>query len=142
MLDSIVTSIKPGIYVGNVTCEYTAINTVQGIVDNYTYDFNETFSFDNDGNLIPQSSNPNVVVLSGITFTVTDRVNTVLGNGATQTIQLEGELDGITVHGTVTLTFLPVGDSTLEYRADLFWTYRISSVGWTESESCTGLLSS
>ena len=136
------TGISAGIYSGKVTCQYMSQNTVQGVVDNYPYDFNETVVFTNAG--LPEAGvlydpENDQLELFGTTFDVTNRTFSLTPTGYVENAALVGNIDGDRVNGIWTWTFRSAGIDAIRYQLDIVWTYRDSGVAWTISEDCSGL---
>jgi hypothetical protein len=137
------TNIEPGIYAGEVTCDYDSRNTVNGVVEAYTYDFNEVFVISDHGLPNPGVAfNPDndTVEVFGDIFDVTNRTFDATDSGCVENASLVGTVEGSRVNGLVTWTFIDAGKDAVLYRFDVTWTYRSSGVPWTITEECSGTL--
>ena len=120
-----------------------SLNSVQGPAESYSYDFNETFVFNESG--IPNPGvnyNPDNDQLEffGTVFDVTNRTFDVTDSGCVENASLVGMVDGDRVNGLITWTFTDAGEDSVRYQLDITWTYRSSGVAWTINEECSGIL--
>ena len=137
------TQIEAGIYTGEVTCDYQSRNSVQGLVQSYSYDFTETFVFDESGLPRPGVAfNPDNDQLEafGTVFEVTNRTFDATSLGCVENASLVGIMDGNRRNGLVTWTFTDAGDDAVLYELSVSWTYRSAGVSWFELEECLGML--
>ena len=137
------TRIEAGIYTGTVECEFTRQVATQGIVENYVYDFNETFVFDDTG--LPQSGaayNPDddKIALFGTVFDVLNRTYNVSDFGLVTEAVLTGTVEGDRVDGLITWTFLYDSPTAIRYLLDIAWTSSTAGIAWSVSEDCSGVL--
>ena len=137
------TRIEAGIYTGTVECEFTRIVATQGVVENYVYDFNETFVFDDIG--LPQPGaayNPDddKVEFFGSVFDVINRTYNASDFGFVEELALVGTVEGDRVNGSITFTFLYESTDALRYQLDIAWTGTTGGFAWSVVEDCSGNL--
>lgn len=137
------TQIDAGIYTGRVTCDYRSRNTAQGLVESYSYDFNQTYVFTESG--LPATGvnvNPDNDQLEffGTVFDVTNRTFAATDSGYVENASMVGTVDGDRVNGLWTWTFTDAGSDSILYQLNIVWTYRSAGIPWTIDENCSGTL--
>ncbi len=142
-LSDLQTSIVAGIYSGDVTCHYISRNGAFGIVEEYDYEFNESFTFGERG--LPNAGagyNPDndVLHLFGEEFEVINRTHNASDNRYEEEAILNGNIEGNEVDGLISWLFTMESANSIEYRLGINWTYRADGVAWTINEQCIGIL--
>ena len=137
------TNIQKGIYSGTVTCQYQRTVSGFGVVDSGTYDFNQTYTFDNNG--LPAAgatydANDDHIDIAGVRLNVTNRTASSSSDGFVESAAVSGVFGDGGISGTITWTLLDDGPGRVDYRLDYAVTYRQNGYPNAEMESCQGLL--